>query len=213
MKKHEEPILYEGLPYIIPLTLLFLVLLFAGRPYTSILPLMVSLFIAFFFRNPERKIPHGEGIIVSPADGRVILIQNGFEEGSLKEKMLKISIFLSLFNVHVNRAPCEGAVLELRYKKGMFLAAYKDAASIENEQISMLIKYNGYRILVKQIAGIIARRIVCWAVVGNNLDRGQRYGLIKFGSRVDIFLPEKTEVRVKVGDKVKGGETVIGVLK
>lgn len=213
LKKHREPVLYESLPYIIPLALLFLVLLLTGRTYTSLLPLLIALFIAYFFRNPERKISQEKGIIVSPADGRVILIQNGFEEESLKDKVLKISIFLSIFNVHVNRAPCAGEVLELKYKKGKFLVAFKDAASSENEQLSMLIDYNNYKILVKQIAGIIARRIVCWALVGNNLDRGQRYGLIRFGSRVDIFLPDKTEVKVKLGDRVKGGETILGVLK
>lgn len=218
MKNHREPVLYEGLQYVFPLAFLSLIILIIGRPFLSILPISIAIFIAFFFRNPGRKVPAGEGIIVAPADGKVILIQNvtvddQLEEEGLKDKSLKISIFLSLFDVHINRIPCSGEIVELRHKRGKFLPAFKDGASIENEQVSMLISYNDYKILVKQIAGVIARRIVCWASVGDKIERGQRYGLIRFGSRVDIFLPDRIELRVKIGEKVKGGETILGVLR
>jgi len=212
LKSHREPVLYEGLSYIIPLIVLFLILSIIGRHYLSLLPLSIATFIAFFFRNPERRIPSGEGIIVSPADGKVIEIQH-ISEGDLRENGLKIGIFLSLFDVHVNRIPCSGEVVDLRHKRGRFLPAFKESASIENEQVSMIILHNTYKVIIKQIAGIIARRIVCWVKVGDKVMKGQRYGLIRFGSRVDIFLPEETEIKVRIGDKVKGGESIIGILR
>lgn len=213
MKNHREPVLYEGLLYIIPLALLSLIVLIIGRPYLSLLPLSFAIFIACFFRNPERKIPDGEGIIVAPADGKVILIKDVVEEERLKDKALMISIFLSLFDVHINRMPCSGEVVDLNHKRGRFLPAFKDRASMENEQVAIFISHNSDKILVKQIAGVIARRVICWAGVGDKFERGQRYGLIRFGSRVDIFLPTRIELMVKTGDKVRGGETILGVLR
>lgn len=213
MKNHREPILYDGLLYVIPLTLLSLLIVFLGRPLISLFTMLVAAFIAFFFRNPERGIPQEEGIIVSPADGKVILIQDIYEKGCLNDKAIKLSIFLSLIDVHINRIPCSGEVVDVNRKSGNFLAAFKDEASIENESISICISHNKHKILVKQIAGLLARRIICWVNVGDKVERGQRYGLIKFGSRIDIFLPPRIELKVKIGDKVKGGETILGVLK
>lgn len=213
MKNHREPVIYEGLTYIIPLIIIFLIMAVTGRPYLSLLPVSLAVFIAFFFRNPERRTPSGEGIIVSPADGKIILIKNVIGEEGLEGDVVMVSIFLSLFNVHINRIPCSGEVVVIKQKRGRFLPAFKDMASIENEQVSILISCNGYNILVRQIAGIIARRIVCWSNIGDKVESGQRYGLIRFGSRVDIFLPGRTELMVKTGNKVKGGETILGVLR
>lgn len=213
MKNHREPILYDGLLYIIPLAVLSLIIALLGRPFFSLFTLSVAAFIAFFFRNPKRSIPQEEGIIVSPADGKVILIQDIFEKECLNAKAIKLSIFLSLIDVHINRIPCSGEIVDVNRKSGNFLAAFKDEASIENECISICISHHRHKILVKQIAGVLARRIICWGNVGDKVERGQRYGLIKFGSRIDIFLPPQIELKVKIGDKVKGGETILGVLK
>lgn len=213
MKNHREPVLYEGLLYIIPLAALSIIMTYMGNLVISLFPLSIAVFIAFFFRNPEREIPSDEGIIVSPADGKVILIKDVIYEEGLKDKSVMVSIFLSLFDVHINRAPCSGDVIYVKHKSGKFLPAFKDSASLENEQVTIVISNNAYQILVRQIAGIIARRIVCWTKAGDMIQRGQRYGLIKFGSRVDIFLPEKTELKVKLGDRVKGGKTILGILK
>jgi len=168
---------------------------------------------AFFFRDPERNVPEGEGLFVSPADGKVILIRDIFENEYLKSESKEISIFMSPLNVHVNRSPCDGKVKEIRYSPGKFMAAYKDDSSLRNENIVMVLDTNEDRILVRQVAGFIARRVVCRAKAGDVLKRGERYGIIKFGSRLDVYMPANTEIKVKIGDKVKAGETIIGELK
>ena len=173
----------------------------------------MTIFVISFFRDPERKILEGEGIVVSPADGKVVKIQDVKGDAIYGGDAVCISIFLSIFNVHVNRSPYEGVVKKVVYNHGKFLAAFDDKASLLNEQNSVLIESkNGKKILVKQIAGLIARRIVCWVKEGDSVERGLRYGLIRFGSRVDIFLPPDTELKVKVGDKIKGGIDIIGRL-
>jgi phosphatidylserine decarboxylase len=171
---------------------------------------VLTIFMAFFFRDPERKIPEREGIIVSPADGKVILIQNVYEKDYLKSDSKEISIFMSLFNVHVNRAPCDGHVSVVKYSPGKFIAAYKDDSSIKNENIVMVLDRENSRVIVRQVAGFLARRAVCKAKVGDLLKRGERYGIIKFGSRLDVYMPKDTKIRVILGEKVKAGETVIG---
>jgi len=170
---------------------------------------LLTLFMAFFFRDPERKIPEGRGIFVSPADGKVILITDVYEKDYLKSESKEISIFMSPFNVHVNRAPCDGKVSVVKYSPGKFLAAYRDDASIRNENIVMVLDGEKDRVLVRQVAGFVARRAVCRAKVGDFLKRGERYGIIKFGSRLDVFLPKDARVTVRLGDKVKAGETII----
>jgi phosphatidylserine decarboxylase len=171
---------------------------------------VITIFMAFFFRDPERKIPGGEGIFVSPADGKVILIQGVYEKDYLKSESKEISIFMSPFNVHVNRAPSDGKVSVVKHSPGKFMAAFKDDSSIKNENIVMVLDNEGGRVLVRQVAGFLARRAVCKAEIGDMLKRGERYGIIKFGSRLDVYLPKDTKIKVTLGEKVKAGETVIG---
>jgi phosphatidylserine decarboxylase len=169
----------------------------------------LTLFMAFFFRDPARKVPSGEGLFVSPADGKVILIKDVYENDYLKSEAKEISIFMSPLDVHINRAPCEGKVSLVKHSPGKFLAAYKDESSMKNENIVMLLDGGSGKVLVRQVAGFLARRAVCRVGVGDVLGRGERYGMIKFGSRLDVYLPKDAGVAVKLGDKVKAGETVI----
>ena len=172
------------------------------------------LFVIWFFRNPEREIPAGEGVVVAPADGRIIEIKEVAEERILKNQSLKISIFMNVFNVHVNRIPYSGKIVDILYNKGKFVSANKEKASLENEQNAVLLETpEGKKILFVQIAGLIARRIACWVEKGDLVERGQRFGLIRFGSRVDIYLPLGVKLHVSLGDKTKAGTTILGVLK
>jgi len=169
----------------------------------------LTLFMAFFFRDPDRKIPSGEGLFVSPADGKVILIKDVYEQDYLKSDAREISIFMSPLDVHINRAPCEGKVSLVKHTPGKFLAAYRDDSSLKNENIVMVLDGGSGKVLVRQVAGFLARRAVCRVGVGDMLSRGERYGMIKFGSRLDVYLPKDTVVTIKLGDRVKAGETVI----
>ena len=174
------------------------------------LPFILTLFMVYFFRDPDRTVPAGENIFVSPADGRIIQVHNIQEQQSIKGDTIEISIFMSPFDVHVNRAPCSGIVETVVHTPGKFLSAFKPEASLQNENIAMTMTGDMGRILVRQVAGFLARRAVCNAGPGDFLKKGQRYGLIKFSSRLDIYLPEDTEVNVKIGDRVKAGETILG---
>ncbi len=213
MKNYGIPVAAEGWPFIIPLAVATGILFALGWKNTGIVALVLTLFVLFFFRDPERHVPDGEGLVVSPADGRVIIVTDYFEPEYLKKDVKKISIFLSVFNVHVNRSPVAGTVETVKYNPGKFLVASADKASTDNEQTAMVIKTGKHQLLVKQIAGLIARRIVCYAKPGDAIKTGERYGLIRFGSRVDIFLPKDADILVNVGDRVKGARDVIGVLK
>jgi phosphatidylserine decarboxylase len=213
MKNYGIPVAAEGWPFIGPLAVLTAVLFAFGWRTPGFVFLALTLFVLFFFRDPERTVPAGSDLVVSPADGRVIVVKDVFEPNYLKQDMQQVSIFLSVFNVHVNRAPLGGTVEAVKYTPGRFLVASVDKASTDNEQTAMVISDGRRRILVKQIAGLIARRIVCYAKPGDRIAAGERYGLIRFGSRVDIFLPKDAELRVKVGDRIKGARDVIGVLK
>jgi phosphatidylserine decarboxylase len=212
MKNYGIPIAAEGWPFIIPLSIVTGLLFAFGWKNTALVSLALTLFVLFFFRDPERTVPGGKGMVVSPADGKVIVIKDIYEPAYLKQDVKQISIFLSVFNVHVNRAPIGGAIEVVKYNPGKFHVASVDKASLDNEQTSMVIAAGKDKILVKQIAGLIARRIVCYARPGDTIKTGERYGLIRFGSRVDIFLPKTAEIRVRLGERVKGGEDVIGVL-
>lgn len=174
------------------------------------LPILLTFFMLFFFRDPERKAPAGENIFVSPADGRVILISKVYEDLYLKENATEVSIFMSPLDVHVNRAPCDGIVEKVVHTPGRFLSAFKHEASLQNENIAVLFNTRHGRILVRQVAGFLARRAVCRVRTGDALKTGERYGIIKFSSRLDVYLPEDTAIKVKLGDRVRAGETVIG---
>jgi len=175
----------------------------------AIFLISVLLFFFYFLRDPERQTPAGEGLFVAPADGRVVTVRQSEEPIFLQEPATQISIFMSLLDVHVNRAPMAGEVAFREYRPGRFLPAYRHEASHENESNLLGLVEGGTRILIKQVAGILARRILCWSSVGQRLARGQRFGLIKLGSRVDLFLPPDVEVLVAPGDKVRAGETVL----
>ena len=199
----------EGNPFIIGfLGLTLLVLLFA--PWGALLPFALTLFMVYFFRDPERHIPEGENVLVSPADGKIILIQKVSEDKFLKGDAVEVSIFMSPLDVHVNRAPCDGVVEGVVHTSGRFLSAFKHEASLQNENIAMLLTTKYGKILVRQVAGFLARRAVCRVKTGDSLQKGERYGIIKFSSRLDIYLPKEVQVRVKLGDRVRAGETVIG---
>ncbi|HUI67806.1 MAG TPA: phosphatidylserine decarboxylase family protein [Nitrospirota bacterium] len=213
MKNYGIPVASEGWPFIIPLMVLTVLLLTFGWNNIGCVSLALTLFILFFFRDPERSVPEGKDVVVSPADGKVIVVKDIYEPDYLKQDVKQISIFLSVFNVHVNRAPCDGTVETVKYNPGRFHVASVDKASLDNEQTAVVITKGKYKVLVKQIAGLIARRIVCYAKPGDMIKTGERYGLIRFGSRVDIFLPKETELKVKVGDRIKGARDIIGVLK
>ena len=213
MKNYGIPVASEGWPFIIPLAIITALLFAFGWKNTAYVALLLTLFVLYFFRDPERLVPKGKDLVVSPADRRVIVIKDVYEPDYLKQDVKQVSIFLSVFNVHVNRAPVGGTVEAVKYNPGRFHVASVDKASLENEQTGMVIVNGKHKILVKQIAGLIARRIVCYAKPGDALMPGERYGLIRFGSRVDLFLPKNTELRVKVGDRIKGARDIIGVLQ
>ena len=213
MPNQNQPIAREGYPFIILFG--FVTLVFALLSWTifTLLLLCLTLFSVYFFRNPERVIPEGENLVVAPADGKVIFVGEVEEERYFKQRVTKVSIFMSVFNVHVNRVPCSGKVVEMYYNKGEFVNASYDKASKVNEQAGILLETeSGQRILFVQIAGLIARRIVTYPVIGDLLKRGERYGLIRFGSRVDIFFPLGADVTVTLGEKTIAGETLLGTL-
>jgi len=173
------------------------------------LPLVLAIFFLWFFRDPERQIPTGLGEIVSPGDG--VVTEAEWIETTAGSK-LRLSVFLSVFNVHVNRAPVAGTVKIVEHREGSFLNAMKPESAALNEQTLVVIDAGGFEVSYKQIAGLLARRIVCSVKVGDRLERGQRVGMIKFGSRVDVLLPADAVPRVKTGTRVKGGSTILAVL-
>jgi phosphatidylserine decarboxylase len=194
--------------FLIPLLLLAGLCLLSPMRWLAAPLLILSAFVAYFFRNPERQIPSGENLILSPADGKVVKIiplRGGDFDGGAA-----ISIFLNVFNVHVQRSPIEGELESVEYKRGKFLAAYEDEASQINEQNVITVRGAQFRVVFKQIAGLIARRVVCWKQPGTKLGRGELIGLIRFGSRVDVIVPSQVKIRVKIGEKVRGGSSIIG---
>jgi phosphatidylserine decarboxylase len=211
MKQTRRPIAKEGFPFLIPAVLLTVILGVVGWKVWMSLGILVSLFIAYFFRNPRREIPDLQNIILSPADGRIIHVGECEEDRFLKEKTLKVSIFMSLFDVHLNRAPVSGKVLERNYLPGRFLVANVEKSSLLNEQNAVILETEDrVKVLLIQIAGFVARRIVCYAKTGDLLRKGEIFGLIRFGSRVDLYLPPEVKPIVRVGQHVKGGESIIG---
>ncbi|MFH0922213.1 MAG: phosphatidylserine decarboxylase family protein [Fibrobacterota bacterium] len=208
----------EGYPilntlFLTALLLIFLfyftgVKIFLGSGITAV---FISGFVAFFFRDPTRKIPTGPGLIVSPADGRVVAVQEE-ECDYLGGDAIRISIFLSIFDVHINRAPATARIARIDYLKGRFWGAWKNKASTQNEQTCIDMDCGEYKIRVRQIAGFIARRIVCRLQESQSVSRGERFGLIKFGSRTDIIIPKSSKLCVTLNDKVKGASTILALL-
>jgi phosphatidylserine decarboxylase len=192
---------------------LFMSLVFLPLAYVGYL---LTLFTLWFFRNPERKTPTNSNYIISSADGKVCLIDNAIPPQEVQfgtNQMLRICVFMNVFNVHINRSPIEGKIDKVIYKKGSFFNASLDKASEKNERSSMIISNtNGTQLVVVQIAGLIARRILSFVSDNQYLDQGERYGLIRFGSRVDIYMPLNSSINCKVGDKVIAGESVLAIL-
>lgn len=182
-----------------------------GWKWVGVVFSLCALAFVGFFRDPERVLPQGEDLVISPADGRVVGVKE-VEKGPLMASLgMRVSIFLSPLDVHVNRAPVKGKVEQVQYRPGRFFAAYREMASQENEQNALrIIDSQGRHLSVVQIAGVLARRIVCYVKEGDSLEQGERLGLIMFGSRVDLFLPRGTQIEVTEGQWVRGGETIIG---
>jgi phosphatidylserine decarboxylase len=202
MKIARQGFNYIGILLLCGLCLAF----FQSTQWISIPFFALALFVAFFFRDPERTPPEDPKLLVSPADGKVVYVGPAKDD---TKSGTQISIFLSIFNVHINRSPLSAEITNVRYTPGRFIPAYEDEASEKNEQNEMELSDGSWEVTVRQIAGVVARRIVFSKKKGDYLERGERFGLIQFGSRVDIFLPQEANVRVAEGDKVKGGETVL----
>jgi len=208
------PIAKEGVPFILIGVLLTILLSVLGILFLTILSGCLTLFTIYFFREPDRVCACAPNAILTPADGRVIKVEKvDAKDAPLGEPAVLISVFMSLFNVHVNRIPIGGTVQEIHYYPGKFFSANLDKASEQNERNSVILQtVNNTRIVVTQIAGLIARRIVCWARQGDPVQTGQRFGLIRFGSRLDVFLPQDSRVVVRKGQRVKAGQTIIGYI-
>lgn len=210
-KPGSSPIAPEGFPFILlGVCATAIPAWFCWYP-VAVFFLLLTLFICFFFRNPLRTTPPGEQNVIAPADGVVIYLGDAVEP-HLGIEMAKISIFMSVFNVHVNRAPVTGRVIDSFYISGKFLDVRHERATFENEQSGLVIETpRGLKLVVVQVAGLIARRIVCYATKGDQLERGKRYGLIRFGSRLDVYLPKDTKISVEMGQKTVAGETILGI--
>ena len=192
--------------FLIPLFVVASAAYFLALPTVSIFVLFLAGFVAFFFRNPNRQIPEDPRVIVSPADGRVVKVER-------VGNVTRLSIFLSIFNVHVNRSPMAGRIEAIDYKRGKFKFAFDETASVENERNIIMVAQGDLKLVFTQIAGLVARRIVCWKKVGDTVGKGELIGLIRFGSRVDVLFPAGTEVTVEKGARVRGGSTPIGMIK
>ena len=205
------PVAAEGWPFILPPAIAACIMGWMGWWAAALVFGAAALCCLGFFRDPDRTPPALPGALVAPADGRVMMVTETTDPWV--GPAVRISIFLSPLDVHVNRAPVGGLVKNVEYAAGRFMAAYRPEASDENERCTVSVEGETARVAVKQIAGVLARRIVCRARPGDSLRTGERYGLIRFGSRTDLVVPRGTEIRVRVGDRVRGGESVMGVLR
>lgn len=219
MRNQNTPVAMEGIPFIAGFggAALLLYLFSESRNSLCLLilaafALILALFSLYFFRNPSRRVPAVENGVIAPADGVVIFLGTAVEE-HLGEEMTKISIFMSVFSVHINRAPVTGRIIDNFYVTGKFLDVRDERATFENERNGLVVETaKGLKLVVVQVAGLIARRIVCYPLVGQMLLQGERYGLIRFGSRLDVYLPKAVEVKVIMGQKTVAGETILGIL-
>ncbi|MBU0729581.1 MAG: phosphatidylserine decarboxylase family protein [Proteobacteria bacterium] len=213
MKEPRVPVALEGYPFIGFAALMAIVFGLLRYDILALTSLLITCFVLYFFRDPERISPEEEDVLVAPADGKIITIERIFDDKYVKEHVYKLSIFMNVFNVHVNRMPFPGLVTKIRYSQGHFFSANSERGALENECNALIITTeSGRKMAVVQVAGLIARRIVCWAVKGDRLGKGQRFGLIRFGSRVDLYLPLQVQLEVTVGQKVVAGETILGYL-
>jgi len=208
------PFAKEGIPFIATGVGVTLLAGWLGWVVVAIGAALLTLFVSWFFRNPSRVAPQGSRLVVASGDGKVVAVEEEFEPRFIKDRSIRISIFLNVFDVHINRVPCEGVIEDVQYQPGLILVASKPDATLRNEQNALMIRTaEGVKVLCVQVAGLIARRIVCWVSPGERAVCGERFGLIRFGSRMDTFLPIGTAVKVAVGDRVKGGETILGELQ
>ncbi len=213
MKAQRPPVAAEGVPFIAFAGFATVVVAALGHALPAWLGMAATAFCLWFFRDPERHLPAGEGVVVAPADGRVIAVARVGPGEYCQEPAYKVSIFMNVFDVHVNRSPVAGRVTGCCHRPGRFYSADTERGELENERNVVTIETaDGRRVTVIQVAGLIARRIVCWAEPGDRLAAGERFGLIRFGSRVDCYLPLETELAVAVGQKVRAGETLLGRL-
>jgi phosphatidylserine decarboxylase len=194
----------DAYKFCIPVLILCLLFFISSHPVLALICFVLASFICYFFRNPKREIPQGKNLVVSPADGKVVKILQ------LPDGTKTISIFLNIFNVHVNRTPISGRLENFEYKRGKFKVAFDEEASKVNEQNILTISGEEATVVVRQIAGLIARRVICWKKQGESLERGELIGLIRFGSRVDVTVPERVRIQIKIGDRVRGGSSILG---
>jgi phosphatidylserine decarboxylase len=208
------PFAKDGIPFIGAGVGVTLLAGWLGWTIVAVGAAILTFFVSWFFRNPSRVIPQGLRFVVAPGDGKVIAIEEEFEPRFVKDRSIRLTIFLNVFDVHINRIPCEGVIEDVQYQPGLFRMASSPDATLRNEQNALMIRTaQGTKVLCVQVAGLIARRIVCWVSPGDRAVCGERFGLIRFGSRMDTFLPIGTTVKVAVGDRVKGGETILGELQ
>jgi phosphatidylserine decarboxylase len=209
MKTPRIPVAREGYPFILFAAFAALIAALLDYDTAAIVGVAATAFTLYFFRDPERWVTDAENALVSPADGKIIILDDKF----VKAQVYKVSIFMDVFSVHVNRTPFSGTVQEIIYSPGRFYSADSIRGALENETCAVILETAGNcKLAFVQMAGLVARRIVCWAEKGDTLVRGQRFGLIRFGSRVDLYLPLEMQLDVKLGDKVRAGETVLGSL-
>jgi phosphatidylserine decarboxylase len=207
------PLAKEGYPLVFSAAFITAVFAMLHYPVPAVTAMAVTFFLAYFFRDPDRVVPNTPGAVVAPADGRIIAVDSIDNVDIYPGRAQKVSIFMSVFNVHINRIPHEGRIHRTDYVPGSFVAASRKNASRDNERNAVLMETDdGHAICVVQVAGLIARRIICKLQSGDAVERGQRFGMICFGSRVDLYLPPEARVDRKVGDRVTGGTSVIGFL-
>ncbi len=213
-RSHYELIAREGYPFFVPLGVLAVIALIAGYSWSAFVLLLLCTAVALFFRNPERVSPLGDNLILSPADGTVVEIVENAESAYVPDaQFTRISIFMSVFNVHVNRWPISGIVKKITHVRGAFLDARDPNASLANEHNSIVLAGDETTIEVVQIAGKVARRIACWVSEGDRAYQGERFGLIRFGSRLDVYVPSAFEIQTKIGEKTVAGLTVLAIKK
>ncbi len=214
MKQQHTPLAREGYPFIALSGFITFILALTGSIALTLIGLIITLFVIYFFRDPARVTPDEPEAVICPADGKVILIKETEDERFFAGKCLKISIFMNIFNVHVNRIPLAGTIRKISFKPGKFYAADKDKAALHNEYCAVsLVTATGIPYTVVQVAGLIARRIVCRAEKNDAVVAGERYGIIRFGSRVDLYLPPGTKTEISLREQVRAGETILARLE